>query len=116
MSGSLLWDIPIWFFALAGAMLMLCDIVQYFIYKDALPQKMCILIPDDTLRENCRPQIANLLNLLYDKNPAGDYELIILSENARPELSKEIGIIADAADCVYIANADNAAAYIKQCI
>lgn len=114
MSGNLIWDAIIWFFAIAGFMLILCDVVRHFMFKNTLPAKMTVLIPADSLGENCRVGIANLLNLLYEQNPDGSYELIVLESAAFPAHAKDIRTVADATECVYIANSENVAQYIRQ--
>ncbi len=114
MSGNLFLEMALWFFAIAGCMLLVCDLVRYFMYKDTLPEKLTVLIGAETLGENRRAGIANLLNLLYEQNPDGSYELIVLDNAARPDLAKDIRAIADATECVYIANSENVAEYVKQ--
>lgn len=114
MSNNLWADIIIWFFAIAGFMLILCDIVRYFMYKDTLPKKLTVLLEATTLVESSRAGIANLLNLLYEQNPDGKYEVIVLDNAANPGLADSVRCIADATECVYIANAENVTQYIKQ--
>ena len=114
MSSNLWTDMIIWFFAFAGFMLILCDIVRYFMYKDTLPNKLTVLLEADALGENSRVGIANLLNLLYEQNADGKYEVIILENTENTDFTNSIRCIADATDCVYIANAENVAQYIKQ--
>lgn len=114
MSGNLWADMIIWFFAIAGFMLILCDIVRYFMYKDTMPEKLTVLLDAAALGENSRVGITNLLNLLYEQNPDGKYEVIVLDNASNSCLPDSIRYIADATECVYIANAENVAQYIKQ--
>ena len=113
MSGNFWWDIVFWFFAIAGLLLMLCDIVRYFMYKNTLPARLTVLIPSGTLGENSRVSVANLLNLLYEQNPDGTFELIVVDDSNDPALSREIDSLADVSDCIYIASAADTAEYIK---
>ncbi len=113
MSGNFWWDIVFWFFAIAGLLLMLCDIVRYFMFKNTLPAKLTVLIPGNTLGENCRVSVANLLNLLYEQNPDGDFELIVVDNSADPALSQALDLLCDAGDCIYAAGAADVAEYIK---
>lgn len=114
MSGNLILDAVVWFFAIAGCMLLLCDVVRHFMFKNTLPEKMTVLIPAETLGEGCRVGIANLLNLLYEQNPDGSYELIVLENDASGSCVADIRAVADATECVYIANPKNVAQYIQQ--
>ena len=114
MNGNLFIEAVIWFFAIAGCMLLLCDLARYFMFRNTLPEKMTLLIPAEALGANCRAGIANLLNLLYEQNPDGNYELIVLDNAMQPALAEDIRTVSDVAECVYIANSENVAAYIKQ--
>lgn len=114
MSGILWWDVVFWFFATAGVLLILCDSVQYFMYKNTLPQQMTVLIPADALRKNARAGVANLLNMLYEQNPNAQYEILIVDNTHDPILKRDLQKIVDATDCVYVANAENIGEYIKQ--
>ena len=103
----------LWFFALAGFAVLACDIVRYFMFKNTLPDQMTVLIPAEAVRENAHAGIANLLNLLYEQNPEGAYDIIILDNNEPSELLNQVSPLCDAADCLYIANPQNVAQYLK---
>lgn len=112
MSGILWWDVVFWFFAIAGVLLILCDSVQYFMYKNTLPQQMTVLIPADALRKNARAGVANLLNMLYEQNPDGNFEIIILDNTQDAMLRRELHTLADASDCLFIAQTKDVTEYI----
>lgn len=113
MCGNIWWDIVFWFFAIAGLLLMLCDAVRHFMFKNTLPGQLTVLIPGDALRENCRVRVANLINLLYEHNPDGDFDVIVINDSADPFLSRELAILEDASDCIYVAGSADVAEYIK---
>ena len=114
MQTNILPELLLWFFALAGFAVLLCDIVRYFMFKDTLPVQMSVLIPAEAVRENARGGIANLLNLLYEQNPEGRYELIVLDNSESSDILKQVAPLCDITDCLYVANAKNVSEYIQQ--
>ncbi len=114
MQATILPELLLWFFALAGFAVLLNDVVRYFMYKNTVPAQMSVLIPASSVSEKARVGIANLLNLLYEQNPHGQYELIILDNGETGDILKQIAPLADTAESVYVANSANVAEYIKQ--
>jgi len=107
-------EMLLWFLAMAGAVILTYDTLHYFMYKNTLPEKMTLLISADALGHEKRLAVANLLNLLYEQKPSGEYDLIIIGKPDDATLKKEINTIVDASECVYIADAQNVARYIEQ--
>ncbi len=114
MNGSIFAEIIIWFFAIIGLTLLFLEALHFFSYKSTLPAKLTVLLPAEAVQESGSIGIAALLGLLYEENPDGKYEIIIVEDAQTPTNIDALRCITNASDCVYIANSENITAYIKE--